>query len=31
MQLHLPDGAFHPEQHPIVDIAGIVDAIGVDQ
>jgi hypothetical protein len=31
MQLHLPDGAFHPEQHPVVDIAGIVDAIGVDQ
>ena len=31
MQLHLPDGGLHPEQHPVVDIAGIVDAVGVDQ
>ncbi|HET9253659.1 MAG TPA: hypothetical protein VFO16_00475 [Pseudonocardiaceae bacterium] len=31
MQLEFPDGAFHPQQHPVVDIAGIVDAIGVDQ
>ena len=31
MQFHLPDGGLHPEQHPIVDIARIVDAVRIDQ
>ena len=31
VQLHLAHRGLQPEQHPVVDIGGIVDAVGVDQ
>ena len=31
VQFHLAEGGLHPQQHPVVDIAGVVDAVGVDQ
>ncbi len=31
VQLHLPHGALEAQQHPIVDIGGVVDAVWVDQ
>ena len=31
MQLHLAHGALQAQQHPVVDIGGVVDAVAVDQ